>query len=139
MARLKEQKPDINLLELVPRRLIEHELGDDKLVILHAPRFKAKWLRKLFEPRLKQPFLKVNLDEIGTEVWLNIDGVRDIKEIADMMKEKFKDKIEPCYDRLGLFMAQLERSRFICYTNIEECRAAARHKPSQREPESRNR
>lgn len=139
MARTQDKKPDINLLDLVPKRLIEHEVGDDQLVILHAPRFKTMWLRKLIEPRLKRPFLKVNLDEIGTDVWLHIDGIRDIKEIADIMKEKFKEKIEPCYDRLGMFMTQLERSRFICYTNIEECRAALQQQPSQQEPESRNR
>ena len=65
MARAKEQIPDINLLDLVPKRLIEHELGDDKRVILHAPRFKAKWLRKIFEPDLSRPRHFLTVREAG--------------------------------------------------------------------------
>ncbi len=37
------------------------------------------------------------------------------------MRRRFGDRIEPCYERLGLFFQQLEANRFITYSNLEEC------------------
>jgi hypothetical protein len=121
MGRRSRKPPEVNLLDLIPRRMIEHEIGDDNLVTLLAPRFKSSFLRKWLEPRMKRPYLKVRLDEIGSAVWLLCDGKRTVKEIAQPLRERFREKIEPCYDRLGQFMQNLEGNRFICYVNYEAC------------------
>jgi hypothetical protein len=121
MGRKRRGPPEVNLLDLIPQRIIEHEIGSDDLVILLAPRFKNAFLRKHLQPRLKRPFLKVNLDEIGSAVWLLCDGKRSVGEIAEPLRERFRETIEPCYDRLGQFMQHLEANRFICFTNYEEC------------------
>lgn len=121
MGRRKNALQEVNLLDLIPERMIEHEVGDDNLVTLLAPRFKSAFMRKWLQPRLKRPFLKVKLDEIGSAVWLLCDGKRSVKEIAHPLRERFKEKIEPCYDRLGLFMRNLEANHFICYVNYESC------------------
>ncbi|HUV36250.1 MAG TPA: PqqD family protein [Patescibacteria group bacterium] len=121
MGRWSRALPEVNLLDLIPKRTIEHEIGDDNLVTLLAPRFKSAFLRKWLEPRLKQPFLKVKLDEVGSTVWLLCDGIRTVKEIAEPLRERFQDSLEPCYDRLGAFLQQLEGARFICYLNYEAC------------------
>lgn len=122
MKRKQKEVLEINLLDLVPERLIEYEVDDSNIVTLFAPRFKNKLLKKWFQPRLKNPFLKVKLDEIGSSVWLLCDGHKNIKEIGEVLKDKFEERIEPCYDRLGMFFQQLEGARFICYENIEDCR-----------------
>jgi hypothetical protein len=119
--RQKKKRGEINLLELVPCRVIEYEMDEDILVTLQAPRFKSDFMRKWLQPRLKRPYLKVNLDEIGSSVWMLCDGNRTIKDIAEIMKRRFGDKIEPCYERLGLFFQQLEHARFIAYANLDEC------------------
>jgi hypothetical protein len=134
MRRKKEKQPEINLLALIPERLIAYETGKDDFVTLLAPRFKANWLRRLFEPRLKHPLLKVKLDEIGSTVWLHIDGTRTVGTIANVLREKFAERIEPCHERLGLFLAQMEHAHYICYTNIDACRQAATeqaHRPDR--------
>jgi hypothetical protein len=117
----KTEEREINLLDLIPKRLIEYDLGDEELVTLLAPRFKNRLLRRWFEPRLRNPLLKVKLDRIGSATWLLIDGKRNVKEIAAGLRERFGEEIEPCYDRLGLFMRQLEGSHFICFINVKEC------------------
>jgi hypothetical protein len=122
VARAKGKK-EINLLDLVPKRIIEYEVADDGIVTLFAPRFKSAFLRKWLQPRLKKPFLRVTLDEIGSAVWLLCDGGQNVKEIASQIQERFEEQIEPCYERMGLFFQQLEGARFITYTNLDQCYA----------------
>jgi len=117
----RERAIEVNLLELVPSRIVNFELRESNLVTILAPRFRNGIFKKLFQPRLKKPFLKVDLDEIGSEVWLLCDGKRNIKEIGEKLKEKFAEKIEPCYERLSIFFKQLENARFIEFVNLKEC------------------
>ena len=66
---------------------------------------------------MKKPYYKVKLDEIGSFTWLQCDNRRTVKDIGKKMQEKFGEKVEPLYDRLTFFLAQLERNRFISYKN----------------------
>ena len=122
----EKKVPEVNLLELIPERVIEYEVHESNLVTLLTPRFRSGIMKKVLQPRLKKPFLKVDLDEIGSEVWLLCDGRRNVQEIADRLKEKFREKVEPCHERLGLFFKQLERAGFIRFTNLEECLSSNR-------------
>ena len=119
----KTPGPDINLLELVPEQTVDSTRDDDGIVTILGPRFKSGLMKKMVGSRLKSPHFKIALDDIGTAVWDNIDGARNIGEIANILKEKFGEKIEPCYDRLAMFLTQLEMSRFIRYKNIEQVKA----------------
>lgn len=120
----KKKRGEINLLDLVPCRMIEYDMNEDVIVTLQAPRFKSMFMRRWVQPRLKRPFLKVELDEIGSSVWMLCDGNRKVKDIAELMQRRFGEKVEPCYERLGLFFQQLEAARFITYSNLEECYVA---------------
>jgi hypothetical protein len=122
----RNKKREINLLDLIPKRIIEYEVSKQNIVTLHAPRFKSALLKKWLQPRLKRPFLRVKLDEIGSAVWLLCDGGKNIKEISALMRERFEEDIEPCYERMGRFFQQLEGSRFIVYTNLDQCSAECR-------------
>jgi hypothetical protein len=116
----KTVKAEVNLLDLIPRRTAEHEIDEAGVVTVLMPRFRNRVMKRLFEPRHKSPHIMIKLDDIGSAAWLLCDGKRDVGEIAQLMKERFNERIEPCYDRLGLFFRQLERARFIAYTNLEE-------------------
>jgi hypothetical protein len=116
----KTGKAEVNLLQLVPRRIAEHETDDAGIVTVLMPRFRNRIMKALFEPRHKSPYIKIKLDEVGSEVWLLCDGKRTVREIAELLRDKFRERIEPCYDRLGLFFRQLESARFIAYTNLDE-------------------
>lgn len=117
----KTAHTEVNLLELVPRRTAEHETDETGIVTVLMPRFRNRIMKRLFEPRHKSPFIKIKLDDIGSEVWLLCDGARNVGEIAESLRGKFGERIEPCYDRLGKFFRQLEQARFIAYTNFEAC------------------
>lgn len=122
----KRTKKDVNLLDLVPRRIVEHEIDEARIVTVLMPRFTNRFIRRLLVPRYRSPHIKIKLDEIGSEVWLLCDGARNIGEIASLMREKFGERIEPCHDRLAVFFKQLESARFVDYTNLEERLKAVR-------------
>jgi hypothetical protein len=115
----KTNKTEVNLLELVPKRVIEHNEGENEIVTLLVPKFKNGFLVKYLQPRFKNPFFKIKLDEIGSTVWLLCDGEKNVGEIADILKQKFKEKVDPCIDRLQLFLTHLEGSNYISFINIK--------------------
>ncbi len=122
----KRAKKDVNLLDLVPRRIAGHEVDEAGIVTVLMPRFGNRFLQRWLTPRFRSTYIKIKLDDIGSEVWLLCDGARNVGEIAALMREKFGERIEPCNDRLATFFKQLERARFVDYTNFEECLKAAR-------------
>lgn len=122
MSRKKKTMAEVNLIELVPERTIEYETREDSLVTILKPRFTSKLARRFIEPRARVKTFKIDLDEIGSAVWNLCDGKRTVGEIGEEMKARFGDRIEPCYDRLALFFANLEASGFIKYLNIDALR-----------------
>jgi hypothetical protein len=115
VVRKKGIEEQINLLELVPIRNIDWKKSDQGLTVLLKPKIKHPVLAKNILPRLKNPYYKIRLDDVGSFIWEQCDGVQTVKEIADSLSERFGDKVEPLYDRLALFLQSLERNRFILY------------------------
>jgi len=105
--------PAPNLLDLCPVRLVETERSPEDLAVLLRPKFTwgpaARWLL----PRIRRPFYKVKLDEIGTFVWDRLDGETTVGHVADAAREHFGERIEPVYERLRLFLQELETGQFI--------------------------
>ena len=61
-----------------------------------------KFFRKL---KFKIPLYKeITLDEISSEVFTQIDGIKTVKEIGECLEVKFGDKINPLYERLLVFL-----------------------------------
>jgi hypothetical protein len=102
----------MNLLELVPVHNIQWEKIEG-LIVLLKPKFKHPILIKYLLPRMKSPHFKIKLDEIGSYFWENCDGNRTVGELAEIQKKKFGEKIEPLYDRISLFLQNLEKHGFI--------------------------
>ena len=119
----KSKKPqEVNLLELIPEKLVDEVLDNDGNVTLLVPRYKNRLLKKLHERSPSRRFVKIHLDEIGSGTWDCIDGKKNVREIGEIVKEKFGEAIEPCYDRLGIFMTKLEYEKYIRYTNLGQIR-----------------
>lgn len=82
------------MLKLRPQRNPELEWSEAEgkvtLQITHERRQPGVkgWLISLFLPNL--PDRKVELDRIGSEVWLLIDGKRTMGDIADELAQKYQ-------------------------------------------------
>ena len=68
-------------------------------------------------PMLSKPYDKVELDEIGSFVWAQIDGKKNIYDICQIVKGHFGDKIEPVFDRVGKFFSYLKLSVMVEFKN----------------------
>lgn len=115
----KSKNNTVNLLELTPARNYGHQTNEDGLVDVLVPRFKSS-IMKSFIPKSKSPFIRANLDEIGSAIWLLIDGERKVDEIAKLAEDKFADKIQPVYDRLNVFLTQLHNNGFIYFKELKK-------------------
>jgi hypothetical protein len=83
------------------------------LVVLLKPKFTNPLLAKHLLPRMKNPNFKIKLDDIGSHFWEACDGKRTVKQIGDLHKEKFGERVEPLYERISLFLQSLEKHGFI--------------------------
>lgn len=95
-----------NLLELVPSRNQDFEIDGEKVIIL-LPKFRSGFGKRFIQPRIKKKHFRIQLDEIGAAFWQEMDGKRNVREIASVLQQMFGEKIEPVYDRLGVFIANM--------------------------------
>lgn len=110
---IRGKEPQLNLLELIPEQVADFTIDEDGRVQIRLPRFKNSKLREWLTPRGKKPLVHTRLDEFGSSVWQHCDGKRTVGEIAELLLEQFGEEIQPVYDRVGLFINQLKRYRYI--------------------------
>ncbi|MDR1782401.1 MAG: PqqD family peptide modification chaperone [Bacilli bacterium] len=61
---------------------------------------------------------KIELDEKSSFVFLQIDGVKTIKDIADLVDNRFGEKAYPLYENILLFLNHIEvNEKFIVKVN----------------------
>ncbi|MBN1541264.1 PqqD family protein [candidate division KSB1 bacterium] len=107
------KQPAANLLDLKPCHNVAWEKTNDDRIALVTPRVQNPVLRKLFKPLLKNPDFRIFLDEYGSWIWQHIDGDKTVSQLGELMEQQFGEAIQPVYDRLGLYINQLARHRFI--------------------------
>lgn len=110
----------LNLLEMIPVKCMDWKRDEAGSAVILKPKFSFSLLQKYLLPHLKKPNFKIVLDEKGSYIWEHIDGKRSVKDISEVFAEKFGEDAEPLFERLGLFLQQLERNRFISYIQISE-------------------
>ena len=83
---------------------IEYKVDENRIVtIIEKQDHKIqKFFRKL---KFKIPLYKeIDFDEISSEVFLQIDGDKTVKEIGDNLEKKYGEKVNPLYERLLIFL-----------------------------------
>jgi len=117
MLRRRKRNEEVNLLDLIPQRTVDSNKREDGLTELVVPKFRNKYLKAFFRKRLEKPTWKVELDEIGTYVWDQVDGNTTVGEIGNSLEKKFGEKVEPVYDRLNRFFSLMIQHEFVCFIN----------------------
>lgn len=87
---------------------IEYEVSSDGIVtILEKQDHKVQnFFRKL---KFKIPmYKKMELDEYGSFIFLQIDGVKNVKELGIKLEEKYGEESYPLYERLLLFLNHID-------------------------------
>ena len=112
----KKLKVSANYLEYVPRIPdgLQMEVAEDGKVTIFIENkgFFNGIAQKFFhQPKVSQ----AHLDEMGSFVMRQVDGVHTINDIAEAQKETFGAKAEPVYNRLVTYMATLKDCGFIYF------------------------
>lgn len=59
--------------------------------------------------------IDLELDEVGSFVWQQVDGKNTIYEIGKLLKEEFGDMVDPLYERLSTYIKLLKANKLILY------------------------
>jgi hypothetical protein len=117
----KERKKilkNTNTLDLTPVRIHSDEKSEQGLVTIIVPKFKNEIAKKYIVPRLKSDVFKFNLDELGSAVWMNIDGEKDVQQIIRNVSSQFGDELEQSEERIIKFIFQLYEQKLISFKEI---------------------
>lgn len=112
---MKNKKtPPENMLDKIPQvnNEINWSIDENNSVILEI---KNNGLaNKLVQMVFKKPEISfIHLDDIGSFIWLLIDGKKSIFTIGKEVKEHFGNKAEPLYERLAQYFKILDNYDFI--------------------------
>lgn len=113
MAKQKE-----NYLDYIPRpnALFEWKKNQDGKIEVKV--HNKGVINGIAQKLLKKPkYSYIELDELGSFIWEQMDGSRSIYEIGGLVKEAFGEKAEPLYERLAQYMKILHNNHFIVYQN----------------------
>ena len=97
---------------------IEYKVDENRIVtILEKQDHKIqRFFRKL---KFKIPLYKeIDFDEISSEVFLQIDGDKTVKEIGDNLEKKYGEKVNPLYERLLIFLNHISIIVQKCLNNF---------------------
>jgi hypothetical protein len=108
------KKDERNILEMVPKRVVENFTDIDGLVTLNLPKFKRPFFSKWLIPQGKSSFIHIKFDKMGSHVWRQIDGKKNLQEICNTFKPALtEDEIVNLEERSAKFLTELYKSRFI--------------------------
>jgi hypothetical protein len=108
-----------NFLDLTPIRIISEEVNSDNIVTLLVPKFTSKFGMKYLQPKVKSPFMKMKLDELGSVSWLAIDGKKKVDEIIKDLDKRLGEKIRPVDERFTKFLTILYNEKYITYEEVK--------------------
>jgi len=118
MEKIEHNEP--NLLDLIPVKTVEWEKNGDGTIFLKVPKVKSPFFQQVIAFLGKSPYYKVQLDEFGSHVWENCNGEYRVEQIAENLRQKFGEKVEPVYERLGAFVKVLASQKFIVYKGMSK-------------------
>ncbi|MGB9852624.1 MAG: PqqD family protein [Candidatus Kapaibacteriota bacterium] len=118
MALLGRKEKSLNYLDMHPYRIYEYEFRNSELIDVLVPRFTSKFARKYVLPKLKHPYIRANLDEFGSYLWVQIDGKTSVSDLIEKMVAKFGERVEPATERVLLFLTQLYKAGFIDFYEL---------------------
>lgn len=110
----KNKKSTDDIMNCIPNRLFEWENNSDTgRIVIIRPKYKSELGKLIFGSFLKKPDFKVNLDDLGSVVWKNMDGKNTVKMLGEILAAEFGPEIEPIYERLAKFLIQMHKDKFI--------------------------
>jgi len=107
------EKKNENMLDYIPNINCQFEKSDKGIVSLIMPRFKIKWIRKMSAKLGRSEYVKISLDNRGSQIWQLMDGKRTIQEIGTHLEKEAEETNQQFYERLSQFIGILKRNQWV--------------------------
>ena len=105
---------DNNLLDYIPCRNPQISWSYDNDYIVTVDLINKGLFNRIAQKFFGRPRIShIKLEEFGSFIWMQIDGVKSVYDIAQLLKEKFGEKAEPLYDRIAIYMRLLKNNNLI--------------------------
>lgn len=101
-------------MDLIPKRAsgLMWNRDDEGIVVLEVENTGV--FNRIAQKCFKRPRVtKVHMEQFGSFLWPLIDGERRVKDLADLLKERFGEEAEPLYPRVAKYMQIMESYHFI--------------------------
>jgi hypothetical protein len=106
-------------LDLIPIRIHNHKAEENGNVTILVPKFKNEKFARFFIPARKSIYISINLDELGSAVWMAMDGKKDTSAICKELSQIFGNKVHPAEERVVKFLTGLYHNKHITFKQIE--------------------
>jgi len=100
---------------------MEFEIREDGKVDILMPRFKHPIWKRALQPHWKQEFIRIHLDEIGSAIWLQVNGTIKVIELCSKVQTTHPEKLHPPGEtekRVTQFLSLLYQQRYITFREI---------------------
>ena len=114
---MKKKKPEViskNYLLRIPVRPcgLNWTADNDGIVTLEIEN--KGFLKRITQALLGKPRISyIHLDKHGSFAWQQVDGVKSIIAIGELVDEQFGEEAHPLYERLAKFFQILDSYHFI--------------------------
>ena len=111
----------VNYLDLTPVRMMDHQVTLEGKADILLPRFKKGFWREVYSKTPKGEFIFIHLDEIGSSIWLLIDGKKKVAEICSELQVLKPEKLQPPEEterRVTDFLSLLYNEKYISFREI---------------------
>ena len=103
----------LDFLALEPRRLLEWEMDSRSRAVLLRPKFGSGLLGRILLTWFGPSHYRIRLDEVGTAVWVCLDGETQLAAVLSELKKKFGSRVEPAEERLQTFVDDMIHRKLI--------------------------
>ncbi len=112
MSGLNEPLPQ-DFLALEPRRLLEWETDSASRAVLLRPKFGSGLVGRILLSWFGPSHYRIRLDEVGTAVWVCLDGKTPLATVLSELKKRFGSRVEPAEERLRMFVEDMIRRKLV--------------------------
>ncbi|MDY0200023.1 MAG: PqqD family protein [Tenuifilaceae bacterium] len=108
-----------NVLELVPERLQGFDVNNLGQVSILVPRTKSKFMLRIMNRLKRSPNITIELDEVGSKVWLLIDGQLTTQGICNKLQQELNDTLDQAPERVVRYLSGLYHNKHITFKKTE--------------------
>ena len=108
-----------NALELIPVRLQSFDTDSKGIVTIKIPKISNEKLANRIIPKSRSKYSTLELDEIGSAVWQEINGEQKTEQICSRMADRFGDKIHPVQERVVKFLSGLYNNKCLTFKQLQ--------------------